>query len=121
MNSFITSFKLFESVIDKDSIKEEVDGILVELVDDGFKPYIKYEDDLIQVEIVRENSDECFTIDDVYEYVSSLVEWMKVKYNVDAEFYTISSRENISGFKDLKSMKEGLSHDLLNLVVNFWV
>lgn len=88
--------KLFEDFyqgktgwISEDKIKEDFDGILIELIDNGFhmeydfsKPYNR--NDEIQISIYHLNGGDSsllFEYDDVKEYIKTIKDYMDIYYN----------------------------------------
>ncbi len=93
-----------------DKYVEDIEGILVELKDKGFKIYVKYIKNSIGVGIGRIDNKEFFDISDIYEYVKTIESYLRIylkKYQIffvvtydDFKNTTIDSLDTIPGCTD---------------------
>ena len=131
--------KLFEGFLDKrdkDKLKKDINDVLVELADLGFRWETYISKKLVSVDIGKdgeqwgEDPEECndadYSFDEIYESVMTLVDFMRDKYpNVEVR-YELSSNDDEQGVdeflegNDIETIDD-FSDTPLNNIYNFQV
>jgi hypothetical protein len=105
--------KLFENFeenlrfkYNEDKLRTDIDGILVELLDKGFRYEVNFKKNL---EINIEHSqDDWFFFDKIYEEIMMLIDYMKLKYKDDIDVIYNYEEYNESSLMRTKEWKKNV-------------
>jgi hypothetical protein len=105
--------KLFENFeenlrfkYNEDKLRTDIDGILVELLDKGFRYEVNFKKNL---EINIEHSqDDWFFFDKIYEELMMLIDYMKLKYKDDIDVIYNYEEYNESSLMRTKEWKKNV-------------